>query len=68
MGGIAPVFAQSGDTVNLNDAIPKALDEGTAFITKMLNRAVEKGTMHADEAGLIPTPCRYHAAGLPWGV
>jgi hypothetical protein len=39
-----------------------------AFITKMLNRAVEKGTMHADEARLVPTPGRYYAAGLRWGV
>jgi len=48
--GIAQVFAQSGYDVYLNDAIPKALDEGIAFIQKMLDRAVQKGTMHAEEA------------------
>ncbi len=66
--GIAQVFALSGYEVYLNDAIPKALDEGVAFIVKMLDRAVEKGTMHADEARLVPTQRRYPAAGLPWGV
>ena len=66
--GIAQILAQSGYDVYLDDAIPKALNDDITFIQKMLDRAVQKGTMHADEAGLIPTPCRYHAAGLPWGV
>ena len=48
--GIAQVFAQNGYEVYLNDAIPKALDEGIAFIAKMLGRAVEKGTLTADQA------------------
>jgi 3-hydroxybutyryl-CoA dehydrogenase len=48
--GIAQVFAQHGYEVYLNDAIPKALDDGVAFIVKMLDRAVQKGTMRAEEA------------------
>jgi len=48
--GIAQVFAQSGYEVYLNDAIPKALDEGVAFIYKMLDRAVQKGTIKAEDA------------------
>ena len=48
--GIAQVFAQSGYEVYLNDAVPKALDEGVAFIHKMLDRAAEKGALKADQA------------------
>jgi 3-hydroxybutyryl-CoA dehydrogenase len=48
--GIAQVFAQHGYEVYLNDAIPKALDEGVGFVHKMLDRAVQKGTMRAEEA------------------
>jgi len=48
--GIAQVFAQSGYEVYLNDAIPKALDEGVAFIHKMIDRAAEKGAIQADQA------------------
>lgn len=48
--GIAQVFAQSGYEVYLNDAILIALDEGIAFIQKMLDRAVQKGTMKAEDA------------------
>jgi len=65
--GIAQIFAQSGYHIYLNDAIPKTLNDGITFIQKMLDRAVQKGTMHADEARFVPTP-RYHAAGLLWGV
>ncbi len=49
--GIAQVFAQLRYEVYLNDAIPKALDEGVAFIHKMLDRAAQKGSISADEAG-----------------
>lgn len=48
--GIAQVFAQAGYEVYLNDAIPKALDEGVAFIQKMLDRAVQKGSLPPDQA------------------
>jgi 3-hydroxybutyryl-CoA dehydrogenase len=48
--GIAQLFAQSGYDVYLNDAIPKALDEGVGFIGKMLDRAAEKGAIKADQA------------------
>lgn len=51
--GIAQVFAQSGYEVHLNDAMAKALDDGVAFINKMLDRSVEKGSMHAEEAFAI---------------
>ena len=51
--GIAQVFAQSGYEVYLNDAIPKALDEGVAFIQKMLDRAAQKGTLPAEEAEAV---------------
>jgi len=51
--GIAQVFAQHGYEVYLNDAIPKALDDGVAFIVKMLDRAVQKGTMRAEEAAAV---------------
>ena len=51
--GIAQVFAQHGYEVYLNDAIPKALDDGVAFIAKMLDRAVQKGTMRAEEASAV---------------
>ncbi|MFH1111316.1 MAG: 3-hydroxybutyryl-CoA dehydrogenase [Planctomycetota bacterium] len=51
--GIAQVFAQHGYEVYLNDAIPKALDEGIGFIQKMLDRAVQKGTVRAEEAAAV---------------
>jgi 3-hydroxybutyryl-CoA dehydrogenase len=51
--GIVQVFAQHGYEVYLNDAIPKALDDGVAFIAKMLDRAVQKGTMRAEEASAV---------------
>jgi 3-hydroxybutyryl-CoA dehydrogenase len=51
--GIAQVFAQHGYEVYLNDAIPKAIDDGVAFIVKMLDRAVQKGTMRAEEATAV---------------
>jgi len=58
--GIAQVFAQSGYDVHLNDAISKALDDGVAFINKMLDRAVEKGSLKADDAAA--TKSRLHPA------
>jgi len=63
--GIAQVFAQSGYEVHLNDAIPKALDDGVAFINKMLDRSVEKGMLHAEEAFAVKNrlhPARHLAA------
>ena len=51
--GIAQLFAQHEYEVYLNDAIPKALDEGVGFIQKMLDRAVQKGTMRAEEASAV---------------
>src|ERR1700675_663113 len=58
--GIAQIFAQSGYEVYLNDAIPKALDEGVAFIQKMLDRAAQKGTLKAEDALAIKN--RLHPA------
>ena len=48
--GIAQVFAQAGWTVYLNDVFPAALDSAIKTIGKMLDRAVEKGKMSADDA------------------
>lgn len=59
--GIAQVFAQAGYEVYLNDAVAKALEEGVAFINKMLDRAAEKGNIKADEVGSIKN--RVHPAG-----
>ncbi|MBI1826990.1 MAG: 3-hydroxybutyryl-CoA dehydrogenase [Planctomycetes bacterium] len=58
--GIAQVFAQAGYEVYVTDAITKALDEGVAFIGKMLDRSVEKGSLKADDATAIKS--RIHKA------
>jgi 3-hydroxybutyryl-CoA dehydrogenase len=47
--GIAQVFAQSSYEVFLHDAVPAALDSAVTSIHKMLDRAVEKGRMEADD-------------------
>jgi len=57
--GIAQVFVQAGYDVYLNDAVPKALDDGVAFIQKMLDRAAQKGSLHAEEALAVKN--RVHA-------
>ncbi len=57
--GIAQVFAQAGYEVYLNDAAPKALDDGAAFIHKMIDRAAEKGSIKGDQA--LATKSRLHA-------
>ncbi len=59
--GIAQVFAQNGYDVYLNDAIPRALDEGVAFIEKMLDRAAQKGSLKAEDAAA--TKSRIHPIG-----
>ena len=48
--GIVQVFAQSGYPVAMFDTFPKALEEATKRIGKMLDRAVEKGKLSADDA------------------
>jgi 3-hydroxybutyryl-CoA dehydrogenase len=48
--GIAQVFTQSGYDVYLYDAASAALDSACSQINKMLDRAVEKGKMSADDA------------------
>ncbi|MFQ5494137.1 MAG: 3-hydroxyacyl-CoA dehydrogenase family protein [Phycisphaerae bacterium] len=48
--GIAQVFAVSGFEVALHDAAPEALESAAAQIHKMLDRAVEKGRMSAEDA------------------
>ncbi|MBI4717521.1 MAG: NAD-binding protein [Planctomycetes bacterium] len=48
--GIAQVFAQTGHDVTLFDAIPAALDAAGAEIGKMLDKAVAKGKLAADDA------------------
>jgi len=48
--GIVQVFAQSGYTVSMFDTVPAALESAAKQIAKMLDRAVEKGKLPADEA------------------
>jgi 3-hydroxybutyryl-CoA dehydrogenase len=48
--GIAQVFAQAGHEVYMHDAIPAAMQSATKQINKMLDRAVEKEKISADEA------------------
>jgi 3-hydroxybutyryl-CoA dehydrogenase len=48
--GIAQVFAQAGFEVRMHDVMPKALDSAMGQIGKMLDRAVEKGKMAAEDA------------------
>lgn len=49
--GIAQVFVQSGFDVFLFDAVSDAVTSATNQIGEMLDRAVEKGRMSADDAG-----------------
>jgi len=49
--GIAQVFAQSGYQVRMFDSYAPAIESATGQINKMLDRAVEKGKMSADDAG-----------------
>ena len=49
--GIAQIFAQSGYDVCMCDALPAALESAMGQINKMLDRAVTKGKMSADDAG-----------------
>ncbi len=48
--GIAQVFAQSGYGVRLFDVAPSALDDAKQQIKSMLNRAVKKERISADDA------------------
>ena len=48
--GIAQVFAQSGYTVFLHDSFPAAIESASQQIKKLLDRAVEKGKLSADQA------------------
>ena len=48
--GIAQVFAQSGYEAYMFDTVPAALESASGQIAKMLDRAVEKGKMSADDA------------------
>jgi len=48
--GIAQVCAQSGYPVQLHDAVGAAMDSAVAGIGKVLDRAVEKGKVTADDA------------------
>jgi 3-hydroxybutyryl-CoA dehydrogenase len=48
--GIAQVFAQAGFQSYLFDAFPEAVQSAVGQIGKMLDRAVEKGRMSAEEA------------------
>ena len=59
--GIAQVFAQSGFDAYLFDTYPDALESAKAQINKMLDRAVEKGKMPADDAAAAKA--RLHPVG-----
>jgi 3-hydroxybutyryl-CoA dehydrogenase len=48
--GIAQVFAQSGYEVYIHDSMAAALESAAAQIHKLLDRAVEKGRMSAEDA------------------
>jgi 3-hydroxybutyryl-CoA dehydrogenase len=48
--GIAQVAAAGGIRVRLTDAKPGAAQDAVKFIDSMLKRAVEKGTLKADDA------------------
>ncbi len=48
--GIAQVFAQSGYEVGIFDTVPAAIESARAQIDKMLDRAVEKSRMSAEDA------------------
>ncbi|MBU0640473.1 MAG: 3-hydroxybutyryl-CoA dehydrogenase [Planctomycetes bacterium] len=51
--GIAQVFAQSGRTVLMSDAVPGAVDKALAGIGKFLDKSVAKEKITADQAGKI---------------
>ena len=48
--GIAQVFAQSGFDVAMYDAVPEAIEAASKQVHKVLDRAVEKGKLSADDA------------------
>jgi len=48
--GIAQVFAQAGYTASIYDSFPAAIDSASSNIAKMLDKAVEKGKMAANDA------------------
>ncbi len=48
--GIAQVFAQSGYEVGIFDTVPAAIESARAQIDQMLDRAVEKNRMSAEDA------------------
>ncbi len=48
--GIAQVFAQAGYAVTLNDVVPAAIESAMAQIGKMLDRAVQKEKITAEDA------------------
>jgi 3-hydroxybutyryl-CoA dehydrogenase len=51
--GIAQIFAQTGYSVILLDAIPEQLDRAAATIQKSLERLVKKGTLGAEQVPVI---------------
>jgi 3-hydroxybutyryl-CoA dehydrogenase len=48
--GIAQVFAQSGYDVYMHDTVPAALESASGQIGKLLDKAVEKSKMSAEDA------------------
>lgn len=66
--GIAQVFAQSGRTVLLHDALPGAVDRALANISKSLNKFVEKGKLTKDAADATAARLRPASVGDAKGV
>jgi 3-hydroxybutyryl-CoA dehydrogenase len=72
-GGIAQVAAQSGFEVVLNDLRPELVDKGLTFMTKLLDRNVEKGRLTAADrnatlARIVPSTSLEDAAGADFVV
>jgi len=72
-GGIAQVAAQSGLEVVLNDLKAEFVEKGLAFMGKLLDRNIEKGTLSAEQKGAIlgritPSTSLQDAAGVDFVV
>jgi len=72
-GGIAQVAAQSGFEVVLNDLKPEYVEKGLAFMTKLLDRGIEKGKLTAEQKSatlgrIVPSTSLADAAGVDFVV
>ena len=72
-GGIAQVAARSGFEVVLNDLRPELVDKGLTFMTRLLDRNVEKGRLTAADrdatlARIVPSTSLEDAAGADFVI